>query len=421
MRANERNWAGNLTYSAAHIHRPTTVAEVQAIVRSSKALRALGSRHSFNTIADTAGDLVSLERLNRVIALDRERSTVTIEAGIKYGHLGTYLHGEGLALHNLASLPHISVAGACATATHGSGDRNGNLATAVTAIEFVAGNGELVSLARERDGEAFLGAIVSLGALGIVTSMTLAIEPTFTVQQEAYVDLPMVQLEANFDAIEAHAYSVSLFTDWQRDVVNEVWLKRRLPDGVPQPVAASFFGAGRAARELHPIAALSAENCTAQQGIPGPWHERLPHFRMEFTPSSGEELQTEYFVPRQHALAAMRAVAALREQLAPVLMISEVRTIAADALWLSPCYQQDCVAFHFTWHPNVAAVQALLPTLEAQLAPFAPRPHWGKIFTMPTAQVQALYPRLGDFRALAQQYDPQGKFRNAFIDTYVFG
>ncbi|MBK9941114.1 MAG: FAD-binding protein [Kouleothrix sp.] len=421
MGVSERNWAGNLAYSAARFHRPATVEQVQAIVRASSKLRALGSRHSFNTIADTPADLVSLERLDKLVALDRERGTVTVEAGIKYGHLGAYLHGEGFALHNMASLPHISVAGACATATHGSGDRNGNLATAVTALEFVAADGELVALSRERDGDTFLGAVVGLGALGVVTRMTLAVEPAFSVQQDVYVELPVAQLEANFEAIESGAYSVSLFTDWQRDAVNEVWLKRRLPGDAALPVAAELFGATLATNALHPIAALSAESCTIQEGIPGPWHERLPHFRMEFTPSSGDELQTEYFVPRHHALAAMRAVAALRDRLAPVLMISEVRTIAADALWMSPCYGQECVGLHFTWQPNWTAVQALLPLIEQQLAPFEPRPHWGKVFTMPAAQVQARYPRLADFRALLRQYDPQGKFRNAFVDTYIFG
>ncbi len=421
MGVSERNWAGNLAYSAARFHRPATVEQVQAIVRASSKLRALGSRHSFNTIADTPADLVSLERLDKLVALDRKRGTVTVEAGITYGHLGAYLHGEGFALHNMASLPHISVAGACATATHGSGDRNGNLATAVTALEFVAADGELVALSRERDGDTFLGAVVGLGALGVVTRMTLAVEPAFSVQQEVYVDLPVAQLEANFEAIESGAYSVSLFTDWQRDAVNEVWLKRRLPGDAALPVAAELFSATLATNALHPIAALSAESCTIQEGIPGPWHERLPHFRMECTPSSGDELQTEYFVPRHHALAAMRAVAALRDRLAPVLMISEVRTIAADALWMSPCYGQECVGLHFTWQPNWTAVQALLPLIEQQLAPFEPRPHWGKVFTMPAAQVQACYPRLADFRALLRQYDPQGKFRNPFVDTYIFG
>ncbi|MFN8499615.1 MAG: FAD-binding protein [Anaerolineae bacterium] len=416
-----QNWAGNLTYSAARLHQPTTVEEIQDIVRSSRRVKALGTRHSFNTIADTPDDLISLEHLNRVVALDAARRTVTVEAGMKYGDLGVYLHSAGYALHNMASLPHISVAGACATATHGSGDRNGNLATAVAALEIVTGEGELVTLSRERDGEAFQGAVVGLGALGVVTKMTLDIAPTFEVRQEVYETLPRAQMEAHFDEIMASAYSVSLLNDWQQGRVNLIWLKRLVTADTPADVAPDLFGATLAAADRHPIAELSAENCTPQMGLPGPWHERLPHFRMGFTPSNGEELQTEYFVPRRHAVAALRAVTELRDRLAPLLQISEIRTVAADTLWLSPCYQQPCVAIHFTWWKDWGAVGPFLPALEASLAPFEARPHWGKLFAMTPARVQAQYERLPDFRRLAQTYDPQGKFRNAFLDAYIYG
>ncbi len=415
-----QNWAGNLTYSAARLHHPTSVAEIQAIVRQSRKVKALGSRHSFNTIADTSDDLISLDRLNRVVALDPQQRTVTVEAGMKYGELGVYLHDAGYALHNMASLPHISVAGACATATHGSGDTNGNLATAVAALEIVTGEGEVTTLSREHDGETFQGAVVGLGGLGIVTKVTLDIGPTFTVRQEVYETLPRVALEEHLDEIMSSAYSVSLLTDWQNDRVNLVWLKRQVTDDTPANVAAALFGAKLALADRHPIAELSAENCTPQMGVPGPWHERLPHFRMGFTPSAGEELQTEYFVPRQHAVAALRAVTALREQLKPLLQISEIRTVAADTLWMSPCYRQPCVALHFTWWKDWPAVRQFLPTLEESLAPFDARPHWGKLFTIPAARVQALYPKLPDFRRLLQSYDPQGKLRNAFLDTYIF-
>ncbi|MFN8484220.1 MAG: FAD-binding protein [Anaerolineae bacterium] len=417
----QQNWAGNLTYSAAQPHRPTTVQEIQSIVKNSSKVKALGTRHSFNTIADTPDDLISLERLNQVVALDRERRTVTVEAGMKYGDLGVYLHSAGYALHNMASLPHISVAGACATATHGSGDQNGNLATAVAALELVTGEGEVVTLSREGDGDTFQGAVVGLGALGVVTKMTLDVVPTFAVRQEVYENLPRAQLDAHLDEIMSSAYSVSLLNDWQPDRVNLVWLKRLVTADTAPEVAPQMFGATLAAADRHPIAELSAENCTPQMGVPGPWHERLPHFRMGFTPSNGEELQTEYFVPRQHAVAALRAVTDLREGLAPLLQISEIRTVAADTLWLSPCYRQPCVAIHFTWWKDWAGVAPFLPTLEASLAPFDARPHWGKLFAMPTARVQALYARLPDFRRLAQSLDPRGKFRNAFLDRYIFG
>jgi len=421
MTQNQSNWAGNYTYSAARLHYPETVEQVQELVIRHSKLKALGARHSFNTIADSAEDLISLEHFDQVVAIDPERRTVTVGAGIRYGQMCQQLHHEGYALHNMASLPHISVAGACATATHGSGDSNGNLATAVSALELVTANGEVVTLSREQHGEQFQGAVVGLGGLGVVTKVTLDIVPTFDMRQVVYENLPLAQLEDDFDAIVSSAYSVSLFTDWRSARFNQVWLKRRVTDDATIALEPSFFAATLAPGHLHPIAELSAEPCTEQMGAQGPWHERLPHFRIDNTPSSGEELQAEYFVPRQHAVAALRAVAQLHERVAPHLLISEVRTIAADTLWMSPCYKQACVAIHFTWKKDWPAVSKLLPEIEEQLAPFDARPHWGKLFTMPSARLQSLYEKLPAFQELLHSYDPQGKFRNAFLDTYIFG
>jgi alditol oxidase len=421
MSERQSNWAGNYTYSAARLHYPETVEQVQALVARCDKLRALGSRHSFNSIADSTEDLISLERFDHTVAIDRERSTATVDGGVRYGELCQQLHREGYAIHNLASLPHISVAGACATATHGSGDKNGNLATAVAALELVTADGSVVRLSRERDGEQFQGAVVGLGGLGVVTNVTLDVVPTFLMQQEVYENLPVAQLEAHFDQILSSTYSVSLFTDWRPDRVNQVWLKRHLVDEAALAVAPTFFEATLAPANRHPITVLSAEPCTVQMGIPGVWYERLPHFRIDQTPSSGEELQTEYFVPRQHAVAAFRAITQLHAQIAPLLMISEVRTVAADTLWMSPSYQQASVGLHFTWQKNWEAVRKLLPLIEEQLAPFNARPHWGKLFTMPAARLQSLYEKLPDFQQLLRHYDPQGKFRNAFLDTYIFG
>jgi len=419
MIENQSNWAGNYTYSAARLHRPETVEQVQELVIHCRKLKVLGARHSFNGIADSPEALISLEHFDQVAALDRARRTVTVEAGVRYGPLCRHLNREGYALHNLASLPHISVAGACATATHGSGDRNGNLATAVSAMEIVTADGEVVVLSREGHGEQFQGAVVGLGGLGVVTKLTLDILPAFDMRQDVYENLPLAQLEDHFDDVVSSAYSVSLFTDWRSARFNQVWFKRRVTDGAPVELEPELFGATLATSQRHPIAGLSAANCTEQLGIRGPWHERLPHFRLDYTPSSGEELQTEYFVPRQHAFAAFRAIERLREHVAPLLQISEVRTIAADNLWMSPCYKQACVSIHFTWKKNWPAVRALLPVIEEQLAPLNARPHWGKLFTMPPARLQSLYERLPDFRQLLRSYDPQGKFRNAFLDTTI--
>jgi alditol oxidase len=417
MHTAEHNWAGNLRYSAARLHAPSTVAQLQELVAGCARLRALGSRHSFNQIADSTEDLVSLEHLDAVLELDPARRTVTVEGGIRYGQLAEQLERAGFALRNLASLPHISVAGACATATHGSGVGNANLATEVAALELVAADGRLVTLSRAEHGEQFAGAVVGLGGLGVVARLTLDIVPTYSVRQYVYESLPLAQLEANLDAILSQAYSVSLFTDWRGPQINQVWIKQRLDEAeAPE----ELFGARLAPGPRHPLDGMPSENCTEQLGSPGPWHERLPHFRMQFTPSSGEELQSEYFVPRRHALAAVQAIARMGEQVSALIQISELRTIKADDLWMSPCYGQDCLGIHFTWKQDWPALERLLPRIEEQLAPFEARPHWGKLFTMQPARVQSLYARLPDFRQLLNSYDPAGKFRNAFLERYIF-
>lgn len=415
-----KNWAGNLEYSTDRLYSANSLDEVREFVKKQSKLKILGTRHCFNDIADSTQRLLSLKPMDKVVALDPQAHTVTVDAGMSYGQLCPYLHSKGFALHNLASLPHISIAGACSTATHGSGEKNGNLATAVSALEIVNAAGDLVKLSRQQDGDTFRGAVVGLGALGVITRITLDIQPTFMMRQYVYENLPLSQLTDHFDAIESSAYSVSLFTDWQKQRLNEVWIKSRMGQGRafdPQP---EFFGAKRATRNLHPIAELSAENCTEQMGVPGPWYERLPHFRMGFTPSAGRELQSEYFVPRPHALEAILAVERLRDQVTPHLMISEIRTIAADSLWMSPCYQQPCVAIHFTWKQDWPAVSKLLPVIERELAPFKARPHWGKLFTMSPSQLKSSYEKLPEFTQLSQKHDPQGKFRNAFLDRNIF-
>jgi alditol oxidase len=415
-----RNWAGNIEYSADRVETATSLEQVQSYVKSQTKLKALGTRHCFNNIADSKDGFVSMRSLDEIISLDPAKRTVTVDAGITYGKLAPYLDAKGFALHNLASLPHISVAGACTTATHGSGQRNGNLATAASTLEIVTADGSVVTLSRERDGERFNGAVVGLGALGIITKVTLDIQPSYMMKQYVYEDLPFAELKDHFDAIESSGYSVSLFTDWQKQRVNEVWIKSRTEEGQAFHPTPEFFGAKLATRNLHPIKELSAENCTEQMGVPGPWYERLPHFRMGFTPSAGKELQSEYFVPRQHAVEAILAVERLHEQVSPSLLITEIRTIAADPLWMSPCYEQDCVTIHFTWKPDWPAVSKLLPVIEKELAPFDARPHWGKLFTISQGELRRIYKKMPDFIELSRLYDPQGKFHNDFLDKNIF-
>jgi len=415
-----KNWAGNLTYSTNHVFYPKSVQEVQQLVKKYDKLKVLGTRHCFNTIADSKDNLLSTKELNKVISLDKKAHTVTVEGGIKYGELAPYLHKEGFALNNLASLPHISVAGSITTATHGSGVKNGNLSSAVTALEIVKADGSIVHLSKAANPEKLNAAVVGLGALGVVTKVILQIEPTFMMQQRVFTQMPMAQVKQNFEKIVSAGYSVSLFTDWQHDSINEVWIKSRIGRDKDHN-GPEFYGAKAATKNVHPIIALSAENCTEQMGVPGPWYERLPHFKMGFTPSSGKELQSEYFVPMHHAVEAITAIARLGKQIGPHLFITEIRTIAADQLWMSPCHNQTSVTIHFTWKQETAAVMKLLPLIEKELSPFNARPHWGKIFTMAPKVLESRYEKLNDFKKLVAEFDPKGKFRNDFLSKEIYG
>ncbi len=411
------NWSENYTYSTNSVYQPGTVEEVQAAVRECAHLRPLGSRHSFNGIADSSHHQVAA--LLHVIDVDAAAKTVTVGAGIRYGDLAPVIDAKGFALHNLASLPHISVAGAIATATHGSGLHNGNLATVVAGLEFVSADGKVRHLSQATDGEKLRGAAVHLGALGVMTRVTLDVQPTYQVAQTVYLGLPFAVLEEHLEDVFASGYSVSLFTDWQNSQATQVWIKRRM-DRHYEPLGAEFYGARRATVKMHPITGHDAEACTEQMGIPGPWYERLPHFRMNFTPSSGHELQTEYLIPLEHGYEAIRAVETLRDQITPHLFVTELRTIDADELWMSTAYQRRSMAIHFTWKPEWPAVKTILPHIEAKLKPFQPRPHWAKLFTVSPEAIEAQYARLRDFKALAKEYDPEGKFRNQYLRTNLY-
>lgn len=416
----ETNWAGNLRYHADHLYAPHSVEEVQTVVKECKKLRALGSRHSFNTIADSMANQISLVHLDSMEA-DSAAKTLTVGAGVRYGTVAPWLDAKGFALHNLASLPHITIAGAIATATHGSGVKNGNLATAVRGLEIVTADGAVHRITHDTHPEVFSGAVVGLGSLGIVTRVTLAVLHRFDMAQVVYRNLSMDQLEHNLEAIFSAGYSVSMFTDWQNNRIAQVWVKSRVKDGEKAPILPDFYGAKPATRNMHPIEANSAENCTEQLGVPGPWYERMPHFKMNFTPSNGAELQTEYFVPRARGCEAIRAVESLKDEITPHLFITELRAIAADDLWMSMAYERESMAIHFTWKQQTPEVMAVLPKIEAKLAKFDARPHWAKLFTVPHTELAKRYPKMVAFQKLVEEHDPRGKFRNEFVNANVFG
>lgn len=409
-----KNWAGNLEYASVDVQRPASVAELAEVVAGSNQVKALGSRHSFNRVGDTEGTHILLDALPQTIDVDAAGQKVRVSGGVSYGTLCRALEQSGLAIHNLASLPHISVAGAVQTGTHGSGVKNQALAGAVESIELVRPGGETTKLSKD-DGDEFHASVVGLGALGVVTGLELAVRPSFRMRQRVLENLPWDSALGSFEGLVSSAYSVSLFTDYAGDSVSQVWIKAL--DGDPH--LADLFGATAATRPRHPLPDMSAENCTIQLDEPGPWLDRLPHFRHEFTPSNGEELQSEFILPLEHAPAAIQAIRGLADKLAPLLFVSEIRTIAADEFWLSPFYRQRSVALHFTWKPLQPEVEALLPELEELLRPFGSRPHWGKLFTLTGYDWDALYPRFSDFRALAERHDPVGKFRNNLLDSVL--
>ncbi|MFD9318252.1 FAD-binding protein [Streptomyces sp. NPDC060053] len=408
------NWAGNITFAAGELHRPVSLDALRSLVADSGRVRVLGSGHSFNEIAEPGGDgvLLSLGALADEVDVDTAARTVRVAGGVRYAELARRVHERGLALPNMASLPHISVAGSVATGTHGSGVGNGSLASAVREVEIVTADGSTVVIGR--GDRRFGGAVTSLGALGVVTALVLDLQPGYEVEQHLFTELPLDGLD--FETVAAAAYSVSLFTDWGAPGFRQVWLKRR----TDEPLA-EFPWATPAVEALHPVPGMPAVNCTEQFGVPGPWHERLPHFRAEFTPSSGNELQSEYLLARRHATEALYAIDGIRQTVAPVLQVCEVRTVAADEQWLSPSYGRDTVALHFTWVEDTAAVLPAVRAVEAALEPFAPRPHWGKVFEVPAGVVRGRYPRIDDFTALARVLDPAGKFTNAFVRDVLAG
>ena len=413
------NWSGTYHFHTDHVFQPQDAAAVVEEVRSTAKLRALGTRHSFNGIADSSSAQISMLGLKNV-DVNAGDHTVRAGAGVRLGDLAIEIDKQGWALHNLPSLPHISLAGCISTGTHGSGIHNGNMSTAVREIEFVGADGKLHKLSRAHDPATFPGAVVALGALGVITNLTVDVQPRFEVAQVVYENLSFDKLESHLAEIMGAAYSVSLFTHWQDNKASQVWLKHRVAQGAKPPMPTAFYGATLADKKLHPVGReADATPCTEQGGTPGPWYERLPHFKLAFTPSVGHEIQTEYFVPLEKGYEAIRAVETLRDRITPHLLVTELRTIAADDLWLSMAYERPSLAIHFTWKPEEVAVHELIPLIEAKLAPFEPRPHWAKVFSIPKEQLERSYVRSKQFRSLVETYDPAGKFTNEFLRQVI--
>jgi xylitol oxidase len=417
--AAERNWSDTHTFAAERLHRPESLDEVRHLVASERHIHAVGARHSFNGIADSEGAMIDLGAMPALPVIDRDRMTVAVGANTLYGTLAAWLETQGYALHNMASLPHVSVMGAIATGTHGSGDTNGILGTAVAALELVTAEGDVVRIRRGDDG--FAGMVVGLGAFGVVTRVTLDIQPSYLMRQDSFVKLPWQTVLEDFDAVFSAGYSVSILTKWANGSVDRLWPKTRLEDAEPREVTAAHLGAiPGPAYILTPGVPDPSERLNLF-GVAGPWSERLTHSRPDRPVLPVEQIQSEYMVPRTQAVPAIAALLDMGARIDPLLLTSEIRSMAADDLWLSPAYGHDAVALHFTWQHRPAEIAALSRQIEDMLLPLGGRPHWGKLMHTGADRLAPLYPRMGDFRALAGRWDPQGKFRNVFLERHVFG
>lgn len=402
-----QNWSKNVDFNDRDFLQPGTLTELQESIRSNQKIRARGTAHSFNEIANTSSYAINLAKMPRLIEVNADRTSVKVAAGLTYGELAPVLHSQGWALNNLASLPHISIAGSISTGTHGSGIKNQNLANQVSSFDIVTSEGELRHI--DRTNPVFNALIIGLGLSGIVYQYDLRIEPTFEIRQVIYPQIPFNILQRNFDEIMGTAYSVSYFTDWSRDQVGNLWCKFRDNEVIPESVG----GISKAESKYHPIPSVDATACTDQFGESGDWHQRLPHFKLEFIPSVGEEIQTEFFMDRKDAAAALEVLMQLSDVITPLLWITELRTMAADEIWLSGAYQRDTLAIHFTWKKE-DTIYSVIQKVEDALRPFNYRPHWGKVFTADAKYLSTVYPRMSEFKALILALDPSKKFENTF-------
>lgn len=406
-----QNWAESITYLSPQVAFPTDLDSLRQLVATHERVKALGSRHSFNDSADTSGIQVSLDRMPRTVDVDTAARSVTSSAGSSHAELSAALHARGLAMPNFASLPHISVAGAIQTGTHGSGARNPALSAAVTAIDLVDATGNLRRVGAH--DEDFPALVVGLGAFGVVHSVTQDVVTAFEVEQRVFEGVAWEPLLAELESVMASAYSVSLFTRFDAERVDQVWVKRRTNE--PAGYDLTSLGGTESRVALHPLPDTPAANVTEQLGRPGPSHDRLPHFRSDFQPGRGDEIQSEYLVDVEVGVEAIRAVRELGSLVTPLLHIAEIRRVAADTAWMSPSGGRDSLAIHFTWRRMSREVHEVIPVVEAALLPLGARPHWGKAFACGHAELRKAYPRLDDFAALVSAYDPQGKFENAFL------
>lgn len=403
------NWGGNLAFEQAEVVKPKTISELAEMVRVNK-VRPVGTLHSFSPIAKGEGLLMSTANLAIKPELDSDRSVVRFGAAMRFGELALFLEQNGFALRNMGSLPHISVAGAAATGTHGSGDKNQILSSSLTSFSYLNHEGELIKV--EKQDPLFEAFRLGLGAYGIWVEAELSIVPSFQIRQDIFLEIPWSYFLEDPSRLTSAGYSVSLFGKWGTSTISQTWVKSEVEDpraGVP---IAAIAPEQNSKREL---ADGVGDNLTEQGGKPGPWLHRLPHFRLDASPSAGNEIQTEYFFTRDKIAHAIEAVHSVAGKINPVLIISEIRSIAQDDAWLSPMRRGDSIALHFTWKNEPELVDIAVQELEKVLAPMEPIPHWGKVHHFTQSDLERAHPMLSKAREQFENADPSGKFSSDYL------
>jgi FAD-linked oxidoreductase len=442
-----RNWAGTATATPARWAQPRSEAEICAAVKEAAAaglpVRALGSGHSFTAAAATSGLALDLSLWTGVTAADTRTGLVTVRSGTTLRALNAALAEFGLALANLGDIDAQTIAGALATGTHGTGARLGGLATQIEALDLVLADGSLVSCSASARPDLFAATRVGLGALGVVTAVTLRCVPSFTLAADER-PMPVEQVIEEFGALAA---ANDHFEFYWFPYGRQALVKRnnRVPSGGPAAVPAgraagraavpagraaapmpgwrrfwefevmenAAFGTlcrlGRAAPRLVPAlnrlssAALSARSYTDAS------------YRVFVTPRRVHFVESEYAVPRESlpgVLAELRrAVPRLAD---PVMFPVEVRVAAADDIWLSTAYGRDSAYIAVHQYAGLP-YRAYFDLFESVVAPVAGRPHWGKLHSLDAGRLGPLYPRFEDFRRVRAEVDPEARFGNAYL------
>uniref|UniRef100_A0A915D0Y3 FAD-binding PCMH-type domain-containing protein n=1 Tax=Ditylenchus dipsaci TaxID=166011 RepID=A0A915D0Y3_9BILA len=418
------NWGGNFNFSTQDIKYPTTTAGVQQLVKECKGkIRPVGTRHSFSEIANTNDTLICLVHMNLILSVDPSVPSVTVQAGITYTDLIPFLQSIGLAIPMMASLGEISIAGAINTAVHGSGAGIGNLATQVLGLQMVLADGSVVQYSKGQNDTELAAATVGLGALGIVTQVTLQAQPTYNLAINVFENMDMSVLDTQLYNITHSGYAINMWSTFGTPgVLDQVWITTKVDSNGVNAYGnvSQLYGAPAATAQSSPIAALPPTYVVPQMGIVGPYYERLTDYDLGLSGQEGQQTQSEYYVDFDDFVPALKALQTLSAEINAVVYVALFRITEKDELWMSPQYKKTTMAIHFSWQPKLDQVMALLPKIEAALAPFNPIPHWGKLYTLKPEQYLPLLPKYPEWREQVELHDPTHKFRNKWLEENIF-